>query len=69
MTEDVYVYIVPGLPVPEVLTPCEGGYTAYISADLCREDQQKRYDHVVRHIKRRGFEAPSAEQAELDARK
>lgn len=30
MTDDFFVYFAP-IPVPEMIAPCEGGYTIYIS--------------------------------------
>lgn len=69
MTDDIFVYLVPGLPVPEAVTPCDGGYTIYISADLCRETQREKLDHAMTHIVRRDFERSSADQVEADARK
>lgn len=66
MTDDIYVYLIPGLPVREAVTPCDGGYTVYISANLCREDQAVKYQHAIDHINNRDFEKDIADQIEAE---
>lgn len=59
MTDDIYVYILP-LPdkVREMVTPCVGGYTVYISDKLDKAGRERAFDHALQHIRRNDFASP-----------
>lgn len=65
---DIYVYIVK-LPdkVNELVTPCEGGYTVWLSDRLDDEHRRKAYRHALRHIRNNDFEKDDVQQVEKDA--
>ena len=65
---DTYVYVVE-LPegVNEAVTPCPGGYTVYINACLTMEEQQKAFDHAMRHITNDDFSKDDVQSIETDA--
>ena len=65
---DVFVYKIP-LPkgVNEVVLPCEGGYTVYISSRLSPEKSQEAYEHAVGHIENDDFDKICVQEIEEEA--
>ena len=55
--DDVFVYIV-HLPygIKEMVAPCFGGYTIYISDTLTMQGRRNAYLHAIKHIERGDFE-------------
>ena len=68
--DDIYVYTV-NLPrnVDEVVTPCLGGYTIYLSARLDERHRLKAYRHALHHIARGDFEKDNVQVIEKEVRK
>ena len=68
--DDIYLYLIP-MPgaVTEAITPCLGGYTVYINANLTRRQQLDAYEHAMRHIKRGDFERTDVGRIETEAHK
>lgn len=66
--DEVYIYCI-ALPegVNEMVVPCFGGYTIYISDRLDREHRVRAYHHALRHIKSGDFEKAGANRLELFA--
>lgn len=66
--DEIYVYCI-SLPegINELVAPCFGGFTIYISDRLDREHRIRAYRHALRHIKNGDFEKNSAELVELHA--
>ena len=69
LLEDIHVYFVP-LPegIKEMVTPCYDGYTIYIDARLCREQQLREYAHAVQHIQRDDFHGGDVQEIESEVR-
>lgn len=57
--DDVYVYLINGLPagVNELVTPCADGYTVYIDASLDDQHRLDAYNHALEHIRAGDFNA------------
>lgn len=68
--DDVYVYIV-RLPygIREMISPCFGGYTVYISEDLTMQQRHNAYQHALKHIRNGDFEKISVQAIESEAHK
>lgn len=68
MTDDIYIYTIP-LPrgVREMVTPCQGGYTVYLSESLDETGRRKAFAHAMKHIKRGDFERSDVDAIERDA--
>ena len=68
MTDDIYIYEVE-LPegIHEMLTPCLGGYTAYIDRRLTWEERQKKVRHIMNHINTNDFERYDVQEIEANA--
>lgn len=64
MDDRVYVHIVPGLPVREMVQPCLDGWSIQISADLTREAALDAYEHALRHIEGGDFLRDDADEIE-----
>ena len=67
---DIYVYIVDGLPVSvsEAICPCGAfSYTIYINARLSMEGQREAYNHALRHIQRGDWEGKDVQIIEREA--
>ena len=66
--DDVYVYIV-RLPygIGEMVSPCFGGYTVYISEDLTMQQRRNAYLHALKHIRNGDFEKHDVQQIESEA--
>ena len=45
----IYPYLA-DIPVREMVVPCDGGHTVYISDRLTHEGQIAAYQHALRHI-------------------
>lgn len=65
--DDVYVYTI-DLPkhVDEIVTPCIGGYTVYLSSRLDEKHRLEAYRHAVGHIEDGDFEKADVQQIEAD---
>ena len=70
MTDDFFVYFA-HIPVPEMIAPCEGGYTIYISDRYIndRASALKYYQHGVRHAERGDWEKTNVQEIENSAHK
>lgn len=68
MTDDIYIYTVP-LPrgIREMVTPCQGGYTVYLSDALDDNGRRKAFAHAMKHIKRGDFQRHNVDAIEVDA--
>lgn len=67
---DIYVYIVDGLPlsVSEAICPCGAfSYTLYINGRLSQERQREAYFHALRHIERGDWEREDVQLIEKEA--
>lgn len=66
--DDIYIYCIK-LPegVNEMVTPCVGGYTVYISDRLDQDHRVLAYQHALRHIKNGDFEQKGANRLEIFA--
>lgn len=66
---DIWVYIIP-LPagVDEVVLPCLGGYTVYLSDQLGAAGRAMAYRHAMEHIRRGDCENTemTADQIEME---
>ena len=66
--DDIYVYFVDLPPrVREVVMPCFGGYTVYISSRLDLPHRLKAYRHALRHIAENDFEKDDVQRIEAEA--
>lgn len=70
MTEDFFVYFAP-IPVPEMIAPCEGGYTIYISDRYIndRAAALRCYWHGVKHAMNNDWEKEDVQEIENSAHK
>lgn len=68
--DDIYVYLV-DLPtaVPEMVTPCLGGYTIYLNARLSCHERVQAYLHAMEHVRRNDWEKDNVQEIEKDAHK
>jgi hypothetical protein len=66
VTDTIYVYLVPGLPVPELVAPCLDGWTVQIDAGLTHERQLDAYHHALSHINGRDWEREDVNEIETD---
>lgn len=64
MTDNIYVHLVPGLPVPEMVAPCTDGWSIQIRAGMTREQTLKSYFHALRHIFGGDFEETDVQAIE-----
>ena len=66
--DDIYVYTV-DLPrdVDEMVTPCFGGYTVYLSSRLDEAQRLKAYKHALHHIENNDFERTDVQRIEAEA--
>lgn len=66
--DDIYVYTV-DLPrhIDEMVTPCFGGYTVYLSSRLDEAQRLKAYKHALRHIENNDFDRTDVQQIEAEA--
>lgn len=64
MDERVYVHLVPGLPVREIVEPCFDGWSVQISADLTYEQRLDAYEHALGHINGGDFQRADADEIE-----
>lgn len=66
---DIWVYLIP-LPagVDEVVLPCLGGYTIYLSDQLGAAGRSRAYRHALAHIRRGDCENEmlAADQIEME---
>lgn len=65
MSERIFVHLVPGLPVPEFVTPCLEGWSVQICAGLTFEGRLNAYNHALEHIANNDWEKKDA--AEIEA--
>lgn len=67
MTE-IFVYLV-DLPdrVDEMVTPCDDGYTVYISSKLSYTGRVRAYCHALRHIENDDWSKEDVQQIETEA--
>lgn len=63
----IYPYLLPDLPVKEMVVPCSDGYTVYIQDSLSHEDRLKALHHALRHIYEDDFEKTDVDQIEAAA--
>ena len=66
--DDIYVYSV-RLPdkIDELVTPCIGGYTVWLSDRLDDAHRLRAYNHAIQHIKNRDFERADVQEIETNA--
>lgn len=66
--DDIYVYTV-DLPrhIDEMVTPCVGGYTVYLSSRLDEAQRLKAYKHALHHIENDDFSRTDVQQIEAEA--
>lgn len=68
MMDDVYVYTLPLPPkVREIVTPCIGGYTVYLSDRLDDAHRLKAYRHALEHIRRGDLYKDDVQRIEAEA--
>ncbi len=66
--DDIYVYTVK-LPdkVDELVTPCIGGYTVWLSDRLDDAHRKEAYEHALWHIENGDFERDDVQEIECKA--
>ena len=71
MTQDIFVYYAPfPWSVKEVVLPCIDGYCIYLNKNIPREEQEKAYQHALRHIELGHFDMncdKDVQQMEIEA--
>ena len=66
--DDIYVYLVDLPPaVSEMITPCFGGYTVYLNANLSHRGRVEAYKHALEHVRRNDWEHADVQQIEMEA--
>lgn len=66
--DDIYVYLVDLPPsVPEMITPCDCGFTVYLNARLSYQDRVKAYIHALEHVERNDWEKDNVQLIEKEA--
>ena len=66
--DDIYVYLVDLPPsVPEMIAPCDCGFTVYLNARLSYQDRVKAYIHALEHVERNDWEHYDVQQIEKEA--
>ena len=66
--DDIYVYTVKLPPnVYEMVVPCVGGYTIYLSEQLDESRRLAAYNHALEHIRNYDFEKSDVQSIEREA--
>lgn len=66
--DSIYTYIVDMPPtVPEMVLPCEDGFTVYLNARLDYSSRVRAYLHALGHIVNHDWERTDADEIEYEA--
>jgi len=67
---DIFVYIVDLPPsIPELIAPCDSGFTIYLNARLSYHDRVRAYTHALQHVERNDWERNDVQKIEADSHK
>ena len=66
--DDVFVYLIDmPVSVPEMVLPCDAGFTVYVNARLAHGDRVRAYLHALRHIENDDWSKEDVQQIEWEA--
>ena len=65
---DIFVYIVDLPPsIPELVAPCDSGFTIYLNARLSYQDRVRAYTHALKHVERNDWNNDAVQMIEKEA--
>lgn len=62
--DDFYIRVISDLPINEMITPSDDGYSVYIKEELSDEKKEEALYHAYMHAKRNDFSKESVQHIE-----